>query len=339
MRLRWLISLFWCFVVCSCNNPHDVEPIITIPDGSKSSTTFYLLNEGNFGNGVGSISQVESTDTSFRVSNNYFYSINDRWLGNVVQSMYQIGEEYWVVINNSQKIVRVNNQMTYQGELTGFNSPRYLAQNETHVFVSDLYEDSLSVISKNTFSVEKKIYTGSWNEEILVIGDELWVTQTDENKIVILDTETYQQTTAIEIVQEPFAIQEDQSGFVWVLCNGGLLSNADDPYLFKINAESKEKVDSIDLSGVDGLPSRLVVDGDTPYVISKDVWKYENGELVKVLAANGRNFYNFALTEEYIYLTDAKDFVSSGELIRYNRTSLQEETLTVGVIPSFVFLP
>lgn len=340
MKKLLTIICFLLLVCSSCNDPKDVSPILTDEDNQTKvvDNQLFLLNEGNFGNGVATLTKILSTDSSFTAENNVFQSNNDEFLGNVAQSMKRVGDEYWLVINNSQKIIRCDLEMNKTGEIKGFNSPRYLASSDNKVYVSDLFEDSMYVVDRVTFTIEKKFHTGSWNEEILIYDEELWVTNADKSEISVFNTLDESLIASIPVVKQPLSINGDVSGNIWVLCNGGLLTQEDEPYLFKISPLTKEKIDSVNLSSIDGLPSRLSIFEDEVYILSQHIYEFFEGSLSKVVDGEGLNLYSFLASEQYFYYSDAKDFVSNGDLYRVNRSkSLEPERVQVGVIPGFVY--
>lgn len=337
---RFLLLIIPCLFLYSCNDPETVDPISKEGGNSTKLTRsqVFVLNEGNFGNGVATLSRIESTDTSFRVENNAFRNRNNEFMGNIAQSMTRVGEEYWITINNSQKIIRCDLDLNKTGEITGFVSPRYLAVSSSKVYVSDLFADSLYVVDKASRQIVKRIFTGTWNEEVIIVENELWVTNANKNTISVYSTTDETLVKEIEVVTQPLAITTDAAQNVWVLCNGGLLTRQDDPYLFKIDRSSYMKIDSVNLSLVEGLPSRLSVFENEVYLLAKHIYHYENGNLDKVVDAAGLNLYGFHVSSKYIYYTDAKDFVRQGDLYRYEKTfDKSPDRLQVGIIPGFIY--
>ena len=71
-------------------------------------------------------------------------------------------------------------------------SPRYMLKiNDNQAYVTDLYSDSIALINLNTLSVEYQIYTGSWTEELVFLGDKVLVTQPLESTVLIIDPSTH----------------------------------------------------------------------------------------------------------------------------------------------------
>lgn len=325
--------------IWACNDPKDVEPILLKNASSKlDSFNLLVVNEGNFGSGVGTITKVNwNTNEPMQAEQNAFYNQNKEYLGNVVQSISLVGDELWVIVNNSQKIIRCDKKLKKVGEITGFNSPRYLAFNSKYVFVSDLYDGNISVIDRSDFKIKKHIKTETWTEELLILGDELWVTETSGRSVLVIDANKLTVKSIIKVAREPFAIKKLNDNTVKVLCNGGLMEQ-EKPYLYTINMQTKTKTDSVDLSSLKAIPNRLVVYDNETYFLANDLYKISGNSYQKVIDGAKYNFYNFEVDDSYFYLTDVKDYVREGDLHRYFKNNFAiHDSVKVGVIPGFIF--
>ncbi len=337
---KYSLFLFFYLFFISCNTPEEIQPVeLEKNNNTLNKYKLLVLNEGNFGNGVATLSKLNWTgDSLIKVENDAYFNVNKEYLGNVAQSITKVGNELWLVINNSQKIVRCTSDLIKINEIKGLNSPRFIAQNAKYVFVSDLYSNQISVIDKATFSVIKKVYTGAWNEELLALNNQLWIPQTSARSVLIMDMNTFEFLDTIPIAREPFAIKKDEKNIVYVLCNGGL-NERETPYLYQINASTKQKKDSVNLSILDGVPSRLLIVNNEVFVLAKNIYSIENQNIKEVISGRENNFYGFAANDSYLFVTDAKDYVRNGNLIRYNRkNSSQRETVELGVIPGYIYI-
>lgn len=92
-----LLGISFVSILSSCTDP--VEYKTPIP--TKSDMRFLVLNEGQFGQSTASVSCV---DYQNEVTNDLFRTVNNRPLGDVAQSMAEIGDKYYFVLNNSRKI-------------------------------------------------------------------------------------------------------------------------------------------------------------------------------------------------------------------------------------------
>ncbi|MGL4779366.1 MAG: DUF5074 domain-containing protein [Bacteroidales bacterium] len=92
-----LLGISLISIVSSCTDP--VAYKAAIP--AKSDMRFLVLNEGQYGKNTSSVSCV---DFQNEVTNDLFRTVNDRPLGDVGQSIVEIGDKYYIVLNNSRKI-------------------------------------------------------------------------------------------------------------------------------------------------------------------------------------------------------------------------------------------
>ena len=84
-------------VVCSCvkDKPQDpTKESISINSGN----TVFVINEGPFNSGHGSVSLYDPNSNS--VVEDYYYQQNNSYLGNIVQSVTKYNNKYYIVNNN-----------------------------------------------------------------------------------------------------------------------------------------------------------------------------------------------------------------------------------------------
>ena len=119
------------------------------------SDGYFIINEGNYGVGNGSISYVSEEGS---VVHDIFYSNNLFQLGDVVQSMKIINDFAYIVVNNSSKIeVATADSILYVSTIP-LSSPRYIAQvSEDKAYVTDWGINGVQVIDLNTNTVTSSI--------------------------------------------------------------------------------------------------------------------------------------------------------------------------------------
>jgi hypothetical protein len=330
--------LFLSLSLWSCNDPKDVKPILdNTPVTNLTNTSFWVLNEGLFGSGIATVTKVEvMNDNLLATEQNAYFNKNKQYLGNVLQSGLKVGQEYWLVVNNSQKIVRCNADLAFIGELTGFNSPRYLTQDDRFVYVSDLYQKAFYRVNKVSLTIDQ-FETGSWNEQLECIGNQLWLPQTNANQVLIWDTKHEKYLDTITVSQEPNVVVKLDELTNLVLCNGGIVEQKTAPYLYWIDAKSYEKIDSLDLDALAGVPTHLQVLDNQIFILANNLYQIENKRATIRVEAKGRNFYNFYADKNAFWLTNALDYVRNGFLHRYTRASgAASDSVQVGQIPGFI---
>ncbi|NCU32016.1 MAG: hypothetical protein EOM23_03550, partial [Candidatus Moranbacteria bacterium] len=164
----------------------------------KDGNGVFIINEGNFGNGNGSLSFLNLD--SMKIYNNIFYQANNRPLGDVPFSMALFEEEVWVVVNNSGRIEALDKKdMTSVAVIDGFTSPRFLLPvDDRKVYVSDLYSPEIKVVNQSDKIAETTINIGRSSEQMILAGGKVFVAfwsnygfpDFENNQLFVIDPET-----------------------------------------------------------------------------------------------------------------------------------------------------
>ncbi|MDX5320561.1 MAG: YncE family protein, partial [Bacteroidota bacterium] len=125
------------------------------------------MNEGNFQWGNASIHRYDPKSKSYD-DQDLFSRVNQRPLGDVLQSGLVLENEIWMVVNNSGRIEVVNkSDFKLVKSFTDFLSPRYLCEiDPDRMLVSDLYLDSLTLFNRHTGKVLQRIALKGWSEQM-----------------------------------------------------------------------------------------------------------------------------------------------------------------------------
>ena len=150
------IVLAGSIALTACNKKED-DPK---PSGAYSNATFVVC-EGTFGQNDGSIDAIIDGE----LKKDVFQAENNRPLGDVVQSMTIIGDQAFIVVNNSGKVEAVNKHtFKSEGTCTGFSYPRYVAnRNDNEIFVSNgngYGENYVYVVNKLSMQKTDSVATG-----------------------------------------------------------------------------------------------------------------------------------------------------------------------------------
>jgi hypothetical protein len=167
---NFIIIIILSVVSCSCTkNPPDEN------DSFLSGSGVFILNEGNFNWGNGSLS-FYSYDSA-KIYNELFLDINGRPLGDVPNSMIINDYLAYIVVNNSGKIEVINrNSLESVATITGLISPRYMAiVNNSKAYVTSMYSDSVAIINLIDYSVSGYINLRRSSENIIVSGNKAFV--------------------------------------------------------------------------------------------------------------------------------------------------------------------
>jgi hypothetical protein len=330
-----LISVL--FVLTSCKKddpPDDSQPPVS--DGGV-----YIICEGNYQWSNGSIDYYRFADSS--VTENIFESINQRPLGDVVQSMTITDGKGYIVVNNSGKVEAVNmDGFTSAGSITGLISPRYLLPVGNHrAYVSDLYSNSISIVDLNTMQKTGSINLHGSSEEMILWDDNVFVTNTRTSYVYLVDLSSDLVTDSIAVGFASNSIRLDKDNKIWVSCAGDatLSINAS---LYKIDPATRLVVTSFDLGSPLNIWDKMTINGskDIIYYLNNGLWKLNINattlETTPLIARDGRTLQGLGVDPDngVIWLSDAKDYVQKGMVFRYHADGNLISSFSTGIIPS-----
>lgn len=340
------------FVLGSCNpseegqKPND-EATVAYKGG------LFVLCEGSYG--AGNSSLWHYNPESKEVTADVFNTANDARLGDVGQSLYMYNGLLFVVVNNSGVVFALDRTTgEVKGMIDNLTSPRFIAISGTGTkgYISQMYTNELITFDPRTLertgSIALEGVVGS--EQMVVWGDRLFIASwSNDHKITVLDTDTDEQITTFEVGVQPYSMVLDKNDTLWVVCDGGNEYSSlpegvemEAPSLWKIDAETfaATKTQTFEPGGY--FRSRLGIngEGDTLYFIYDAVWAIDvaTGELPAepLITIEGWGQYGIGIdpVSEEIYIADAKDYVSNGEVLRYSSEGELIDTFEVGLLPS-----
>jgi DNA-binding beta-propeller fold protein YncE len=344
--LMLALTAFLILTVSSCKKDDDK------PSGKYSSGVF-VSNEGVFGTGTGTISFINREDKT--IENEIFQSVNNRPLGNVVQSINVINDKAYIVVNNANKIEIVNaDDFKETGAINGLDFPRYiLPVGNGKAFVSQwgTTTGEVKVIDLATNAVTKTISTGGIGAEAMLLsGNNVYVTNgggfSYDTTIVIISVSSETVTSTIAVGANPGSIVKDANGDIWVLCAGNWKSDfsalENRGSLVKIS--NNAVVATYNFTSDFSQPADLTINkaGNKLYY-SYDGKVYTQDISAGSLQLNelvSRNFYSIGIdpVNEYLYAGDAGNFQSNGKVLRYNSsTGAVIDSFEAGIGPNGFF--
>jgi DNA-binding beta-propeller fold protein YncE len=320
----------------------EVNPIfIDSGESYLSGEGVFVLNEGNFRSGNGSLSFF-SYD-SLKIYNHVFLNVNQRPLGDIPYYMDFHGNNAYIVVNNSGKIeVADRNNLQSVATINGIISPRYISFiNDTKAYFTSLYSDSLAIIDLTTNSVSGYINLKKTSESIVTIYSTAYVANwTGGNKIMVINTAKDQLTDSIEVGIEPESMVIDKNETLWVLCNGGWKR---DNYAELIGISTRtNKIEKrfIFPSRTDS-PTCLHINGkgEVLYFLLNGVRRMaieaQSLPSQALIPEMDHVFYKLGVNpgNEEIFVTDAVDYVKKGKVLRYSKGGALISEMEADIIP------
>lgn len=196
-------------------------------DNNKPKTNFtngvFIANEGAFGNNNASVSYYDyNKDTLY---NNVFKNANGYSPGDVLQSLYIDGQQIYLMVNNSNKVIVADADTMYQeAVIDDMPGPRYMVADQGKGYISCWGDNSVRVVDLNTYKVTDTIYVGTGPEHMLIHNNQILVANsggfTEDSTLSVIDISTQKLVKNIVVGDNPQEIQEDKNGNLWVLCYG-----------------------------------------------------------------------------------------------------------------------
>ena len=349
MKIRHfaLLMLFASAVITSCKK--DEAPItFDLTNG------VVISNEGTFGVGNASLS-VYYPEKDI-VENDIFTKVNNRPLGDVLQSIGISGDSVYLVMNASNKIEVVNKKTCIEvATISELGSPRYFAAISKNKAYVTLWGSGgkVGVLNLTTNTITKQITVGSGPEKIIVLGNKAFIANSGgwdtDNRVSIINTQTDEVATTLTVGDNPKDFAVDKNGMVWVLCSGNIVYGANPSQtkstLVLINPSTNGIEKTIDL-GETYHPSNLEINQ------SRDILYY-GGDFgvagIFALSITATDKASSPLIDEYfygfnidpangvIYGLQAPSFNSGGMLQRYSSTGTLISTYTLGIGPNAAY--
>ncbi|HAX94508.1 MAG TPA: hypothetical protein DCY25_11310 [Bacteroidales bacterium] len=305
----------------------------------------FIMNEGNFRSGNGSLSFF-SYD-SMKIYNNIFREANDRPLGDVPYSMGINGKTAFILVNNSDKIEVANlNDMKSVTTIEKIVSPRYISFiNSQKAYVTSLYSDSIRVIDLQSNIATGYVPLENTSESIVASSSTAYAANwTGGSKIFVINTLTDKVTDSIEVGIEPESMVVDRNNTLWVLCNGGW-KRENYAELVAINTSTNKISKKYTFPSLSDSPTCLQIDGSGQflYYLHDGVRRMDIGSetlpATSFIPQAGYFFYRLGVNpfNNEVFVTDARDYLQKGIVLRYSPEGSFLSLLEADVIPGNMF--
>lgn len=337
----FLMALASSILFVSCSDDDDngkVEP--QVPLGAYDNGVL-IVNEGN--GSAGTISFI--TNDLVTVGQDIFGAVNPgQGIGGYVQSIFFDGDRAFIVSNGSNKVTVVN-RYTFEliGKIeTGFDVPRYGVVENGKAYVTnlgsftDLTDDFVAVIDLSTLQVESTIPMNTVAERIVSENGKVYVANGSYgagNTITVINAATKTIESTIDVGISPNSM-EKENGFLYVLC----ANYADDSKLVKINLSTNQKVSEVVMTGLVSAQNLNIENGKVYFTIDSDVYN-ENltattFSTTPLFTSTATTLYGFGVNDGKIFVGDAKDYASDGEVFVYSTSGALQKQFSVGLLPN-----
>ena len=332
------------FTLQSCSSDDDIN------DHPEYESTYrpgiFILNEGAMGSNNAEITLFKNGTAT----QNIFKTVNPNLnLGNVATSILFDKNEGYIVVNMSNKIEVVDSYtFRTKGTITSnIENPRHIVADDTKIYVtnwgdaSNPNDDFISIFRRADLAFEKKINVVEGPDQILLENNKLVIAHSggwsNGNSVSIynLNTNALDNITVGDI---PSAMVEED-GTVYVLCTGITWGGTPSAgKLVKINLNNNSVTQTINFQ--DGQnPNYLAEENDQIYyTLNNQVFRMGLQDTTlpqnPLFTHNATYAYSFNIDNGTIYIGDAKDFASNGEVKYYSLTGTLLGSFSTGIGPN-----
>lgn len=348
---------------------YDILPVI-VPVGS-SIVGMYLLNEGNMGSNKCTLDYLDYVQ-GYYVRNLYAernpHVIKE--LGDVGNDIRVYGSKLYVVVNCSNKVEVLDARTGIRITQVDIPNCRYVNFYRGHAYVSsyvgpvqlnnpDAVKGAVYKIDTLTLKVVDKCTVGYQPEEIEVLGEYLYVANSGgymapdyDNTVSVIELEGFRQMEKIPVGINLHRIKADNHGRLWVTSRGDYETISSNLYVL----QKKSGRNEMEVTDTLNIPcSNFCISGDSLYYYSTEWNNYTQQNTITYGIINTETLQRVSdsfitdgtqadITIPYgisihpdtgdIYVTDAKNYVSSGVLHCYSKDGKHKWSVRTGDIPA-----
>ena len=334
----YLLSITF-LLACTSDGGQDTDSI-------DFSTGSFIINEGNFQSGTGSIDFLALDGNYYP---NIYSSNNDNLpIGNVAQSMIIHNGIAFIAVNNDHKIIACNtNGFKHEYTLDDIRNPRYFVEADNDHIIFSTWgmngsNGSIQKINSRTGNITLTKNIGGSPERLLTHGNKLYVTMSKgferDHRLLIFDMVTFDFLKELNVGDDPNAIAIDEAENIWVVSGGH--TDWDNPENNTPAQLSKIVRDEIvDTLHIDAGANDIAINNTTGELLYLS-WNGLFSVDIRNLESNEMKYpgYYYGLKRNHLYdeiwLANAKDFTSNGTIIRLDNSYTIVDSLATGIIPS-----
>ncbi|MEJ7666019.1 MAG: DUF5074 domain-containing protein [Hymenobacter sp.] len=192
-----------------------------------ATTGVYILSEGQYGAGDGAVSAFDKA-TKTLVVDAFGAANSGSKLGDAIQDMGIVGSRGYVCVNASNKVEVVSlPDFKSVATIRNIRQPRYFASTSaTRGYVTswrgpytNYQPGKAMVLDLTTNKVIDSITVGRNPEQLTVLNGSLYVPNSYDNTVSVIDAATNKATATVTVTSGPKTVVADQANNLWVLCS------------------------------------------------------------------------------------------------------------------------
>lgn len=356
--------------------PTEYDIIPETPSDTTRIRGMYLVNEGNMGSNKCSLDYLDYFTGLY--ARNFYAERNPnvvKELGDVGNDIGIYGSKLYVVVNCSHKVEVLDARSGVRIGQVDISNCRYVRFHRGKAYVSsyvgpvlidpDAPKGAVFEVDTLTLAVTRKVSVGYQPEEMEIVDDYMYVANSGgyrapdyDNTVSVIQMVDFKQVQQIPVGINLHRVKQDRYKKLWVSSRGDYMSVPSRLFVL----EKKRGYNRMVVT--DTIPvacSNMAVHGDSLYFYATEWNNYTSSNTisygiidVRTKQIVSRNFitdgtereitipYGIAVHPETgdIFVTDAKNYVSSGTLFCFDRRGRKKWSVRTGDIPAhMVFLP
>lgn len=365
------ILIFLVFTTHSCREDYDYIEYGATNTGVQSPENIdvrglYILNEGNMGSNKASLDFFDYQTGVF--SKNYYAEQNP----NVVNSLGDVGNDVAVYQDKLFAVINLSNYVEVMDAKTAKHLGEIAVQNCRSINFHKGYAYITSYggavgqsqpgyvvkVDVNTLEIIGKVNVGLQPNQLEVVGDKMYVANSGgysypntENTVSVIDLNSFSEIKKIPVALNLSKIKKDDAGKLWVSSSGNYADIPPAVYVLDPQSDKVIKVINEPISNFSFVENRMYYYGYV-YTSSGTVSSY--GMInTDTFEKTSSNFIKNGIEKDIVipygitvnpvngdvFIADAKDYVSNGELFCFTKFGDLKWKVTTGDIPGhFAFL-
>ncbi len=367
-------------VATSCREDELVVPteydIVGDMPAQSSVRGFYLVNEGNMGSNKCTLDYYDYTTGLY--SRNFYAERNPtviKELGDVGNDIGIYGSKLYVVVNCSHKVEVMDARSGVRLGQVDIPNCRYIRFHRGKAYVSSYVgpvmidpsapKGAVYEVDTASFAVTRKVTVGYQPEEMEIVDDYMYVANSGgyrapayDNTVSVIEMIDFKQVQQIPVGINLHRLKKDRYGKLWVTSLGDYQTRPSRLYVMqKVRGYNRMAVtDTLDIAC-----SNMAFRGDSLFYYATEWNNFTQSNTItygivdiRTLERVSENFitdgtdrditipYGIAIHPESgdIFVTDAKNYVSSGTLYCFDRQGRRKWSVRTGDIPAHItFLP